>query len=328
MNRRHFALSLTFGPFAAPFATAQQQTGSVRHVSALLPLADDELGRSRLGRFQQKLEELGASIHQNIIVDARWAGDDAEVIQRFAAELIAAEPDALFAVGTSAVGALVQRTRTIPIVFVQVTDPVAAGFVADLSSPGGNVTGFANFGASVGGERVRLLNEVAPHVRRAMIIFEAEYPLQAGLLRSSTAAASSLGIRITEEGVRDFSKLEKDVAGFAQEPNGGLVIVQGPFTTRYRKQIVALAELHRLPAVYPLASFTEAGGLVSHGVNLTIMWQAAAEYVSRILLGVRPGDLAVQEPRVAEVVLNLGTARKLGLAISPSVRGHATKLID
>lgn len=328
MNRRHFSLALPFARFAVPFAMAQQQAESTRHVAALLPLTDDELGRSRLGGFRQKLEELGASMHQKIVLDVRWAGDDPELIQRFAAELIATKPDVLFAVGTSALAALLQRTRTTPIVFVQVTDPVAAGFVADLSSPGGNVTGFANFGASVGGSRVRLLNEVAPRVRRAMIIFEADYPLQPGLLRSSGDAASRLRIHVTEEGVRDFSKLEKDVAEFAHEANGVLVIVQGPFTTRYRKQIVGLSERHRLPSVYPLASFVEAGGLVSHGANITTMWRAAAEYVSRIFLGARPGDLAVQEPQVAEVVLNLGTAKRLGLTIPPRLQARATRLID
>ena len=200
--------------------------------------------------------------------------------------------------------------------------------MASLKSHSGNVTGFANFGPSVGGERLRLLAEIAPEIRRAMIVFEADSALGPELLRSTVETASTLKLAAIGEGVRDFNKLESDVASFARQPNGGLVVVQGPFTTRYRIQIVGLSERHRLPAVYPLALFVEIGGLVSHGVNVAAMWESAAEYISRILRGARPGDLVVQEPQEPEIVLNLSTAKKLGLGIGPSLRGRATRIVD
>jgi len=326
MQRRDFARSVTVLGFTGLIAAAQQHR-RVRRIGALLLMVEDDLGRSRLAVFQRRLDELGWRSGDNISLDVRWAGDDYQRARGEAAELVRTTPDVLFVLGTGGVAALLQQTRTIPIVFVQVTDPVAAGFVTSLSAPGGNVTGFANFGASVGGERLRLLHEIAPQLHRALIIFEADTPLQPGLFRSTEQVAASVGVQLTREGVRDASTLEHDVGEFAREPNSGLVIVQGLFTTKHRERIVALAARHRLPAVYPLASFVEIGGLVSYGVNVPGMWQDAAGYINRILRGATPGTLPVQEPAQPEIVVNLGTAKNLGLPIPAGLQARATKVV-
>src|SRR5688572_16906603 len=302
VHRREFVRSAALLGFTRMIAATQQRQ-VVRRIGALLPMVDDDLGRSRLGVFRGRINEHGWATGQHVALEVRWSSDDYERVRRDAAELVGTRPDVIFVLGTAGVAALLKETRTIPIVFVQVTDPVTAGFIKSHSTPGGNVTGFTNFGASVGGERIRLLHEIAPQTRRVMVIFEANTRLQPGLLLSTEEASAALGLPLTREGVQDVGTLERDVAQFARVPNSGLVIVQGPFTTKHRERIVALAARHRLPAVYPLASFVEIGGLISYGVNVPRMWQEAAGYVDRILRGTAAGALPVQEPKQPEIVL-------------------------
>lgn len=324
MRRRDFAKLLTVTPLAA---YAQQQATSEKHLVALLPLADDALSRSRVEVLQLALAARGWRVGENLRFDVSWTGGANVGIDDVAASVIQSRPDVVMALGTVSVQALLKQTNTTPIVFVQVTDPVAAGFVSSLVRPGGNVTGLANFGASVSGDRLRLLKEIAPGVERALLLYESDYPMTEPLLRAAEDAATSLGIELTKGGVRDVAELERAVATFGREGNAGLAIVQGPFTTAARQRLVALAAEHRLPAVYPLAAFVEVGGLVSHGVNVPRMWESAGEYIDRILRGTRPSEIPIEEPTEPEIILNLQTAQMLGLEIPNSLRDRITATV-
>jgi putative ABC transport system substrate-binding protein len=328
MKRREFARLLSLIAMPQFITGAPQESRGVRRVGALLLLVDDELGRSRFAEFQRRLRELGWTAGGNLQIDVRWAGDDQAKRLRYAAELVAAKPDVILALGTAGVQALRNETVAIPVVFVQVTDPLEAGVVASLSSPTGNITGFANFGALVGAERLRVLKEIAPQVRRVLVVRETNPAAQLqSLLRSIDEAARQLRIEVVGNGMRDAGQLEGDIDEFARQSNGGLVVNQGPFTTAHRERIVALADRHRLPAVYPLGSFVEIGGLVSYGVNVPHMWQDAAGYVDRILRGAKIRDLPVQEPSEPEILVNAKAARKLDIAIPPMLRARITRVV-
>jgi len=219
------------------------------------------------------------------------------------------------------------ETRTIPTVFVQVTDPAAAGFVASLSRPGGNVTGVANVASSIAGDRLRVLKDIAPDIVRVLLVHDRNYPTPPGLLRATESAATILGLELAASGARYANELENQIRDLARASNGGLVVLPSPFTGTHSERIIALAARHRLPAIYPKPNYAVAGGLISYGVNTSAMWQEAATYVDRVLRGARTGDLPVHETSV-DIVVNLKTARALGLTIPPELLARAVKVIE
>ncbi len=231
--------------------------------------------------------------------------------------------------GTISLRALVERKITAaPIVFVQVTDPVGERFVESLARPGGNITGFANFGSAVARDRLRFLKNVVPGVTRVMVVRDAAYPTPPGLIRDTELEAQSLGIELHAVGMKDVGELDSTISGFGHVPNGALVVLSDPFTGIQMSRIIRLAEQHRLPAIYSLAAYADAGGLLSYGVNLPVMWRGAAEYIDRILRGAKPNDLTVQQPADPEIVVNMKTATTLGLTLPAAVLGRATRIIQ
>jgi putative tryptophan/tyrosine transport system substrate-binding protein len=329
MNRRTFLAIVGGVSIVSTTDAGSQPAERARRVGALVLGADNTGGQSLVAMFRERLEQLGWIVGRNIQIEVRWAGNDGRMARSYAAELVRAAPDVLLAHGTAGITAVLQETRTIPTVFVQVTDPVAGGFVASLSRPGGNVTGIANFGSSIAGERLRALKDIAPNLARVLLLYDRDYPVPPGLFRATELTATSLGVELAGAGARDGEELEAQVRDFARGANGGLMIlVPSPFTGTHRQRIIALAAVHRLPAVYPLASFAEAGGLIAYGVNTPAMWQEAGSYVDRLLRGENPGELPVQEPKQVDIVVNLMTAKALGLTIPPAFLNRASKLIQ
>jgi ABC-type uncharacterized transport system substrate-binding protein len=326
MNRRGFIMVL--GGAAIPSITARVSHAAdrVRRIGVLHLLTDDATGRSALTQFQDRLRKLGWTVGRNALIDARRASDDIKRAEANAAELVQTAPDVILAHGTVSLKAVLQATRSIPIVFVQVTDPVAEGYVQSLSRPGGNVTGIANPGSAISGARLRALKEIAPQITRAMVIHDANYRTPPGLLRAAEGEAAPLKIDLTMSGVRDAEDMERQIGEFSKRGNGGLVVIQNPFFASHKDRIIALAELHHLPAVYPFASFVEAGGLMSYGVNIGEMWREAASYVNKILRGADPGKLLVQEAK-PELVINARTTKMLGLKLPTTLLGISGKVI-
>jgi ABC-type uncharacterized transport system substrate-binding protein len=323
MKRRAFIIAVTT-VLTGVIAGAQATT---RRVAVLLT-ADTPTGRATLAVFQKQLEELGWAVGRNVQIAPYWTGVNGESAGDSVAALLRARPDAIVSAGTVGIRSLTaQKVATIPIVFVQVTDPVEEGFVRSLERPGGNVTGFANFGSDVGAERLKVLTSLAPGITRVMVVRDAGYGTPRGLLRSTEREAAGRDIQLDADGMHDVDELERKIGAFAQTPNGGLVVLSDPFALAYTERIVRLAERHRLAAIYQLASFAEAGGLISYGVNIPVMWRGAAGYVDRILRGARPGDLPVQEPTDPEIVVNLRTATALGVQVPPSILSRATRVI-
>jgi len=319
---------MVLGGAAIPSITARVSHAAdrVRRIGVLHLLTDDATARSPLTQFQDRLQKLGWTVGRNALIDARRAGDDLKRAQPYAVELVQAAPDVILAHGTAGLKAVLQATRSIPIVFAQVTDPVTERYVQSLSRPGGNVTGIANPGSAINGARLRALKEIAPHITRTMVIHNANYQTLLGLLRAVEAEAVSLKIDLTLSGVRDVEDMERQIGEFSQQSNGGLVVIQGPYFPRFQDRIVALADLHHLPAVYPFASFVDAGGLMSYGVNISEMWREAASYVNKILRGADPGKLPVQEAK-PELVINARTTKMLGLKLPTTLLGISGKVI-
>jgi putative ABC transport system substrate-binding protein len=324
MDRRAF---ITIGGMATLAVVTRAQPRS-RRVACLLTV-DSAAGRSSLAVFQQRLDELGWTHGRNIQIDPYWAGVDGDRTRAYVTQLVRTNPDVILSTGTISMAALVeQKITAIPIVFVQVTDPVAAGFVKSLTRPGANITGFTNFSSTVGAARLRLLRDIAPTLERVMMVFDAGYPTPPGLIRSTQDEAAALGIELHAAGMRDVTQLEQNVREFGKRSNGGLVVLADPFTGAQVERIIRLADRYRLAAVYALASFAEAGGLTSYGVNVPDMWRAAASYVDRILRGDKPEDLPVQEPTEPEIVVNLKTAKALGLTPSNALLSRASRVIQ
>jgi putative ABC transport system substrate-binding protein len=329
MDRRNFLVVAGGVSILAPHVAMAQPTERTRRVGALVLGTDNAAGQSLVAAFRERLEQLGWTVGRNIEIDVRWAGEDDRITRSHAVHLVRAAPDVILAHGTAGITAVLQETRTIPTVFVQVTDPVAGGFVASLSRPGGNVTGIANFGSSIAGDRLRALKDIAPHVGRILLVYDRSYPVPPGLLRATELAATSLGVELTGGGARDGDELEDQVRDFGRDSNGGLIVLfPSPFVSTHRQRIIALAAAHRLPAMYPLASYAEAGGLIGYGVNTPAMWQEAGVYVDRLLRGESPGGLPVQEPKQVDIVLNLRTAKALGLTIPSALLTRASKVIQ
>ena len=295
-----------------------------------MPFADSNVqARALVSTFRDELQKLGWIEGQNIRVDVRWATSDAASIDRFGRELIALQPDIILASATPATASLLQQTRTIPIVFTQVADPVGRGFVQSLQRPGGNVTGFINLEGSMGGKWLELLKEIAPHVSRAVFLFNPETaPYADFFLNSFKAAAETFTVATIVAPVRDASKLEQTIAEQSSEANSGLIVMPDAFTAAHREQITSLAARYRLPSIYPFRFFAQLGGLLSYGNDAQDNFRRAATYVDRILKGAQPGELPVQAPVKFELVINVKTAKALGLTVPPALLARADDVIE
>jgi ABC-type uncharacterized transport system substrate-binding protein len=301
----------------------------VRRIGVLLPAAaDDSQFQSFVGAFLQGLGQLGWTIGRNVRIDTRWATANAAEIRRHAAELAALAPDVILAFGASTVGPLLQATRTVPIVFLVVADPVGAGIVDSLARPGGNATGFMTYEFSIGAKWLELLKEIAPHMTRVAVLRDATQGSGTSQFAVIQAAAPSLRVEVNPVNMRDAGEIERAVADFARAPNGGMIVTAGAAAERHRDLIVALAARHKLPAVYFQRNFVAAGGLVSYGADLIDQFRRAAGYVDRILKGEKPADLPVQAPTRYELVINLKTAKALGLDVPPMLLARADEVIE
>jgi putative ABC transport system substrate-binding protein len=328
MKRREF-IALIGGAAAWPLAARAQQPERMRRIGMLMSLTpDDPDGRARSDAFLQGLQRSGWIDGRNIQIDHRWGGGDADNFRKYAAELVALAPDALLASGTVTVAPLLQATRKVPIVFVQVADPVGAGFVNSLARPGGNVTGFALFEYGISGKWLELLKEVAPRVTRAAVIRDPDISSGTGQFGALQSVAPSFGMELSPINLRDVGEIERAVAAFASSPNGGLIITTSAWSVVHRGLIITLAARHRLPAVYYRRLFVTSGGLISYGPDIVDQHQRAAGYVDRILKGEKPADLPVQAPTKYELVINLKTARALGLEMPATLLARADEVIE
>jgi putative ABC transport system substrate-binding protein len=330
MKRRAFIGLLGGAAAAWPLAARAQQPGGMRRIGVLMAYAEsDSEGQAWVAAFREGLQKLGWTEGRNIRIDIRWGALDAESMQRFAKELVALQPDLILSQNTPTTVALLQQTRTIPIIFANVADPVGSGFVASFPRPGGNVTGFINVEPTVAGKWLELLKEIAPRVNRVALLFNpATAPHFEYWLNPFKAAAASFGVEPIVAPVRDMSELESVVAAQAREPNGGLIVMPDSFTNVHRAEIISLAARYRLPAVYGYRFFADLGGLLSYGNHPPDNFRRAATYADRILKGAKPGELAVQAPVKFELVINLKTARALGLDVPLSLQQRADEVIE
>ena len=318
MKRREFIALLGGTAATWPLASRAQQPERMRRIGVLLPAAaDDAEFQARIGAFLQALAVLGWAIGRNMRVDTRWATASATEIRRHAAELAALAPDVILAHGASTVGPLLQATRTVPIVFPVVIDPVAAGFVDSLARPGGNATGFMSIEYSMGGKWLELLKQIAPSVTRAAVLRDTTQGGGISQFAAIQTGAPSFGMEVNPVNVRDAGEIERAVTAFSRAPNGGLVVASGSGVFRHRNLIITLAARHKLPAVYSQRLFVAAGGLAAYGLDQIDQYRRAAGYVYRILKGERPADLPVQAPTKYDLVINLKTAKALGIVIPP-----------
>jgi putative ABC transport system substrate-binding protein len=328
VQRREF-ISLLGGSAAWPLAAWAQQGERVRRVGVLMGLtADNADGQARLAAFLQSLQQLGWTDGHNMRIDTRWGGGDAERQRRDAAELVALAPDVIVGNGSAAVGPLLQATRTVPIVFTAITDPVGAGFVDSLARPGGNATGFTSFEYGNSGKWLELLKEIAPRVTRVAVLRDSAIAAGIGQFGAIQSAAPSIGLEVSPLSVRDAGEMERAFAAFARSSNGGLIVTSSTLAFVHHELIVALAARHKLPAVYNNRFFVAGGGLISYGPDRIDQFRRAAGYVDRILRGEKPGDLPVQAPTKYELVINLKTTKALGLEIPPTLLARADEVIE
>ena len=322
-------LGFVGGAVAWPLAGKAQPGERMRRVGIILPATADDLDyQAFVAAFLQALGQLGWIVGRNMRIDTRWATADVAAIRRHAAELAALAPDVILAHGGATVGPLLQATRTVPIVFPIVADPVGAGFVDSLARPGGNATGFMNLEYGLGGKWLALLKEIAPSLTRAAIIRDTANPAGIAVFGILQAMAPSLGIEVIPINLRDADELERSVAAFARVPNGGLVVTPSAPTVLHRNLIVTLAARHKLPAVYFERTFAAAGGLVSYGADFLDQYRQAATYVDRILKGEKPADMPVQAPTKYQLVINLKTAKAMGLTVPPTMLSRADEVIE
>jgi putative ABC transport system substrate-binding protein len=306
-----------------------QQTGRIRRVGVLLAAAADNVEyRARLEAFQQALAQSGWIVGRNAQIDTRWTTTNADDLRRQAVELIALTPDVVLAHGAGPVGALLQVSRTVPIVFPVLGDPVGAGYVDSLARPGGNVTGFMNFEFSMGGKWLDLLRQIAPAVTRVAVLRDTIEGSGTSQFAAIQAVAPALRMEVKPFNMRDAGEIERDVGAFAQSPNGGLIVAASGAAALHRDLLIRLAAQYKLPAVYFDRAFAAAGGLMSHGVDYIDQYRKAAGYVDRILKGEKPADLPVQAPTRYQTVLNLKTAKTLGLTVPPSLLATADEVIE
>jgi putative ABC transport system substrate-binding protein len=328
MRRREF-ITLLGGTAIWPLAARAQQSEPKRRVGVLMGLsADDAEAQDRIAAFVQGLQQLGWTDGRNLQIDYRRGAGDTDLTRRYAAELVALAPEVILASGGTVVGALLQATRTVPIVFTQTPDPVAAGFVASLARPGGNATGFTTSEYSISGKWLELLKEIAPGVTRAAVLRDPTIPAGIGQFASIQSVARSFGVELSSVDMRDASEIERDVTGFARGSNSGLIVTSSGLAAVHRELIITLAARYRLPAVYSYRYFVTDGGLTSYGPDPIDQYRRAAGYVDRILKGEKPADLPVPAPVKFELVINLKTARALGLDVPPILLATADEVIE
>src|SRR5262245_11046017 len=329
MIRRRAFITLLGGAAAWPLAARAQQPEQVRRVGWLIgQAAGDAGGKARLSAFGPGLQQLGWTDGRNVRIDTRWGGGDADRMRRYAAELVALAPDVILAGGTAAVGILLQATRTVPVVFATVSDPVGAGYVDSVARPGGNATGFLLYEYGTSGKWLELLKEIAPGVTRVAVIREAAIAAGIGQLGAIQSVAPSFGVELTPLNVRDAAEIERAVTVFAKSSKGGLILTGSTLALVHRDLIIMLAARHKLPAVYNSRLYVASGGRISYGPEFTDQYRQAAGYVDRILKGEKPGDLPVQAPTKYELLINLKTAKALGLDVPPTLLARADEVIE
>jgi putative ABC transport system substrate-binding protein len=332
MQRREFITLLGGAAVAWPLAARAQQADRIRRIGVLMGYAEsDREGQAFVAAFREGLQKLGWAEGRNIRIDTRWwaTPGDAESIQRFAKELVALQPDLILSHNTPIAAALLQQTRTIPIVFAIVADPIGSGLVASFARPGGNVTGFTTMEPTMAGKWLELLKEIAPRVNRVAFLFNpATAPYAEVYLSPFKAAAASFAVQAIAAPVHDTSELESVIAALAREPNGGLIVMPNTFMNVHRAEITSLAARYRLPVIAPYRFYPELGGLLSYGNDYLDNFRRAASYADRILKGAKPGELPVQAPVKYELVINLKTAKALGLDVPLQLQQRADELIE
>jgi putative ABC transport system substrate-binding protein len=331
IRRRRFICALGGAAVAWPLAARAQQPSSVRRIGVLLGFAENDTeAQTRVAALREMLQKLGWTAEHNIRIDERWAAGDVDQLHHYAAELVRLNPDVIVGVSVAAVVALLRETRTIPIVFTQVSDPIGSGFVESLSHPSGNATGFINFEASMGSKWLELLKEIAPGVKRVAIIFNPDTAARGGsfYLGPFNAAAAKLAVTPIEAAAHDAGEIESALNALGTTPNGGVVAMPDALTLVHRELIIALTTRYRIPAIYPFRFFATSGGLMSYGVNPLEQFPRAAVYVDRILKGEKPADLPVQAPTKFELVINLKTAKALGLTVPQIMQMTADEVIE
>ena len=334
MKRRAFITLLGGAAAAWPLAARAQPVDRVQRIGVLSVFGEsDPEGQDRLAAFRGGLQALGWTDGRNLRIDYRWIAGDPDRLRGAAAELVGLRPDVLVAYTPPAVAALQRETRSIPIVFIQVSNPLGAGFVASMARPGGNITGFTTFELTIGGKWLEALKEIAPRISRAAVILNPNNPSASGFLGAIEAAAPSLAIALAPIVLRDVSdgersSMERGVEAFAREPNGGMIVLPDFAAVALRQPIVTLAAQRRLPTIYPFRYFATLGGLISYGVDQIEQSRQAASYVDRILKGEKPGELPVQAPTKFELVINLKTAKMLGLTVPVTLQARADEVIE
>jgi putative ABC transport system substrate-binding protein len=331
LSRRGFLRTASSSFIAAPLAARAQQIDRIRRIGLLIPFAENDVeAQAQIAVFLGALRTLGWTEGQNVRFDYRWAAQDAARIRASARELVQLQPDLILVRTTPATAALQNETRTIPIVFVVVSDPVGDGLVASVARPGGNVTGFTNVDASLGGKWLQLLKEIAPRIKRIAFMFDPKMAPGGGAFyrRMIVEAAPSIGVQVIETAVHDAADIKRAIEAFARESNGGIVVLPDVTTVNHRKATISLAAHYRLPAIYPTDYFTKDGGLISYGADYLDLYRKSASYVDRILRGAKPADLPVQGPTKFQLALHLGTAKALGLTIPQVLLLRADQVIE
>ncbi len=329
MRRREFIILLGGATFAGSLSARAQQTDRVRRIGVLMASdKSDSEALAWVAEFVQRLQELGWTDGQNLRIDHRWAGSDASRVGSYAAELVGLAPDAILAQSAVALKALQQQTRSVPIVFVRVSDPIGGGFVENLARPGGNVTGFTQFEYTIAGKWLEALKQIAPRVTRVAILLGPENPLNLRYVHQIEAAAPLLGVQVSQIAASDPGEIERGVSVFGRPSNGGLIVLPSPTALIHRSRIAAIAAQHQLPAIYPFRPSVMAGGLMSYGIDLTNQFRQAASYIDRILKGEKPGNLPIQQPTKFQLVINLKAAKGLGLTVPPGLLASADELIE
>jgi putative ABC transport system substrate-binding protein len=330
IKRREFiALFGGAAAMALPHAAHAQQGERIRHISVLLAYsANDPALQTRVTTFQRRLAELGWVNDRNIKIDYHFAAGPIERLQESAAKIVSLSPELIMVQSNPGVAAILRETRSIPVVVLQVADPVGSGFVESIARPGGNITGFTSFEFDMGGKWLQLLKEIAPNVSRVAVLMHPETTAHAGFLKSIMVAAPTFGITINAAGVHGVEEIEQAIVNLAHEPNGGVIVLPHPVTMNARARIIDLVDRNRLPTIYPFPEFVRSGGLVSYGINVPDLFRRSAEYADRILRGAKPSDLPFQQPTKFEMVVNLKTAKAIGLAIPEIFLVRADDVIE
>jgi ABC-type uncharacterized transport system substrate-binding protein len=327
MRRRQF-ISFVGGAAAWPLAVYAQQPTEMRRIAVIVGVADDPQGQARLAAFTDGMRALGWTDGRNVHFEIRFSGGSPDRARSDAADMVGIAPDVIVANGAAVIRALQQLTKTIPVVFAQVVDPVSSGFVESLARPGGNMTGFTSVDYSIGAKWLETLKGIAPSVARVGVLRDPTLPAGSGQLGAIQGVAPVFGVSVMALDVREVGAIDRAVSTFAKEPNGGMIVLATPLATVHRDVIVQLAARERLPTIYPYRYFVTSGGLISYGIDNTDLWWRSASYVDRILKGEKPADLPVQAPTKFELTINLKTAKALGLTVPPSLLASANDVIE